>query len=93
MDRPSVFVRAASESYESNAHAPIALNSSTPWPVNKKQRNLRIQRKKTAHDSTCDALMSHKTAATAMSRRLIQQIRIAQMRLSIGTNGTFSGPM
>ena len=93
MDRPSVVVRIASARYESNAYAPNPLFLVSPTAVNKKQPFRRKFDEKSAPDAQYDASMSHKTAATAMSRGLRRRMRIAQPRLSMGTNGTFSGPM
>jgi hypothetical protein len=93
MDRPSVVACHASTLSESDSHTPNPLFLVSPMRVNKKQPFRRTFDEKNAHMMQCDASMSQKTAATAMPRRFVQRQRIAQPRLSIGTNGTFSGPV
>jgi hypothetical protein len=61
--------------------------------VNKKQPFRRGFDEKTACAMKSDASMSQKTAATSLPRRCVQRVAMAQRRLSIGTNGTFSGPV
>jgi hypothetical protein len=61
--------------------------------VNKKQPFRRGFDEKNAYAMKSDASMSQKTAATSLPRRCVQHVAIAQRRLSIGTNGTFSGPV
>ena len=92
MDRPSVDVRTASIR-ESDARTPNPLFLVSPMAVNKKQPFRRKRDEKSSHTSKYDASMSHKTAATSLSRRFVRCERIAQTRLSIGTNDRFSGPV
>jgi hypothetical protein len=89
---PSFRCRAQHRLCESHAHAPNPLFLVSCMAVNKKQPFRRMRDEKTSRRAQCDASMSHKTAATSLSRRLFQNIRSAQTRLSIGTKRRFSGP-
>ncbi len=93
MDRPSVAVRTASTAANRIAHAPNPLFLVSPMAVNKKQPFRRNSMKKMR--ARCNAMhrCHSKTAATSLSRRCVQRQRIAQPRLSIGTNARFSGPV
>ena len=57
---------------ESDAHTPNPLFLVSPIAVNKKQPFRRKCDEKNAHTPQCDASMSHKTAATSLSRRCVQ---------------------
>jgi hypothetical protein len=92
MDRPSVAC-ALHRFCESNACAPNPLFLVSPMAVNKKQPFRRKCDEKSSHTPQYDASMSHKTAATSLSRRFVKRERIAQTRRSIGTNDRFSGPV
>jgi hypothetical protein len=93
MDRPSVVACNALTLRESNARTPNPLFRVSPMAVNKKQPFRRKFDEKNARKAQCDASMSHKPAATSLSRRCVQRLRIGQPRFAMGTNGTFSGPM
>jgi hypothetical protein len=93
MDRPSVVACNALTLRESNARTPNPLFLVSRMPVNKKQPFRRKFDEKNARKTQCDALMSHKTAATSLPRRFVQRVRIGQPRFAMGTNGTFSGPV
>jgi hypothetical protein len=93
MDRPSVVACNALTLRESDARTPNPLFLVSPAPVNKKQPFRRTSDENNPPKTQCDASMQHKTAATSLSRRFVQRARIDQRRLSMGTNGTFSGPV
>jgi hypothetical protein len=78
---------------ESDSRTPNPLFRVSRMHVNKKQPFRRGFDEKTARTVQSDASMSQKTAATSLPRRFVQRARIAQTRRSIGTNGTFSGPV
>jgi hypothetical protein len=65
----------------------------SPMPVNKKQRFCRGSDEKSSCAMQCDASMSQKPPRHHCRGGLLQSPRTAQTRLSIGTNGTFSGPV
>jgi hypothetical protein len=79
--------------YESDSRTPNPLFRVSPTHVNKKQPFRRGFDEKSACAMKCDAWMSHKAAATSLSRRYVQRATNAQRRWSIGKNGTFSGPV
>ena len=92
MDRPSVDVRTASILRIGCPHTESAI----PRLAHACQQKATVSSQadeKSSHTSKYDASMSHKTAATSLSRRLVNCKRIGQTRLSIGTNDKFSGPV
>jgi len=72
MDRPSVVVCNASTHRESDSRTPNPLFCVSPMAVNKKQAFRRKSDENIARTMQYDALMSHKAAATSLSRRCVQ---------------------
>src|SRR5262249_246141 len=92
MDRPSVVVRSIDSANRMHTHR-IRYSLSRVGLYTKSNRFDAHAMKKLRAMRNAMHRRHTKAAATSMSRRLFQQERVVQPRLSIGTKRRFSGPV